>query len=135
LLGDFLDRGDFEITIDNGLKAITVTPELLPYLRHDTKLVMSVVTFQNVSRQQTTVLCPSCHEDIQVEVSVDMDARERVFWCVEVKSDLCSALLSCLSPVRAAIGASRQKPESSKTQRVTAEMLLEIGVCFYETSS
>ncbi|KAJ2925940.1 hypothetical protein H1R20_g11153, partial [Candolleomyces eurysporus] len=78
LLKGFLDRSAFEITLDNGSKPITVQPELLPHLKDGTRLVMSVVTFQIASLQQTTVPCPSCGKDIPVQVSVDISAVDRV---------------------------------------------------------
>ncbi|RXW11815.1 hypothetical protein EST38_g14040 [Candolleomyces aberdarensis] len=79
LLKGFVDQGNFEITIDDGLKAIPVPPELLPHLASNTALVMSVVTYQSATPQQTTVSCPSCHKDIPVQVSEDSRTSERVF--------------------------------------------------------
>ncbi|RXW19687.1 hypothetical protein EST38_g6164 [Candolleomyces aberdarensis] len=80
LLKGFLDRSAFELTLDNGSKSSTVPAEVLGSLRNGTKLVMSVVTFQSASRQQTTVPCPSCGKDIPVQVSVNASAPgDRVF--------------------------------------------------------
>ncbi|RXW11816.1 hypothetical protein EST38_g14039, partial [Candolleomyces aberdarensis] len=85
LLTGFVDKGNFEITIDDGSKAIPVPPALLPHLRSETKLVMSVVTYQSVvtyrsvTPQQTTVPCPSCQKNIPVQVSEDSRTSERVF--------------------------------------------------------
>jgi hypothetical protein len=82
-----VDDGAFEITLDDGSKATVVQPELLPHLRNETTLVMSVVAFRVVLPQQKTVLCPSCTKRIPVQVFAQraIESMERVFWCVEIK--------------------------------------------------
>ena len=85
LLKSFVDKGNFEIAIDDGSKPIQVQPEILPYFSGDTTLVMSVVTYQSVIPLQATVPCPSCHKDIPVQVSEDSTGSERVFWCIFMK--------------------------------------------------
>jgi hypothetical protein len=88
LLKDFVDTGNFQITIDDGSAATQLQPERLPGLENNTKLVMSVVTYQIApTSQQTTVSCPLCHNDIPTRATEDPSVSERVFWCATVFID------------------------------------------------
>ncbi|KAJ2930307.1 hypothetical protein H1R20_g6754, partial [Candolleomyces eurysporus] len=87
LIKGFVNKGNFEITIDDGFKAIPVPPALLPHLRSETKLVTSVVTYRSMTPQQTTFSCPSCQKDIPVQVSEDSRTSERVFWYITPNCD------------------------------------------------
>jgi hypothetical protein len=84
LLKGFVDNSDFEISLDDGSKAITVQPELLPHLKDGTKLVMSVVTFRRVSHKRKSVPCPSCNRSIPIHASAQSGTQERVFWYVNL---------------------------------------------------
>jgi hypothetical protein len=90
LLKGFVDGGYFELTFDDGSKAISAQPEILPRLGDGTKLVMSVVTFLKAPRQLKSVPCPSCSSSIPITVSTESGTQERVFWCVNLNTSIFS---------------------------------------------
>jgi hypothetical protein len=98
LLKGFVDGGNFEITLDDGSKAISVQPGILPHLKDGTKLVMSVVTFQRAPPHLKSVPCPSCSSSIPILVSTQSGTQERVFWCVNLNTNIFGLILSFSRP-------------------------------------